>query len=70
MSQRITIERDDIKFEALIPWDADMTMIMDAFRACLIGMTWTNDTIDDWVLREAERILIERHTGDNRYLLN
>lgn len=56
MSQKISIERDEIKFEATIPWDADINEVMDAFKACMIGMTWSPETIDDWIIAEAEAI--------------
>lgn len=56
MTQKISIERDNIKFEATIAWDANINEVMDAFKACMVGMTWSIDTIEDWIIAEAEAI--------------
>lgn len=70
MSQKISIERDDIKFEATIPWDADINEVMEAFKACMIGMTWSPETIDNWIVEEAACILEERQEDDLKHKLN
>ncbi len=43
-------EHLDKKVTVQMPWDADFTMWMDAFKAVMIGVTFSEDYFGKWLV--------------------
>lgn len=58
----VMLERDGISFKAEIPWDSDIDTVMNAFTALMIGMGYSKEGIDDWIV-ESSQLIIEQNDG-------
>ena len=53
----LTASNGTIKHTIELPFDADMGDLFNSFRSLLIGMTWSNSTIDNHILELADSII-------------
>ena len=53
----LTASNGTIKHTIELPFDAGIDELFNSFRSLLIGLTWSNSTIDNHILEMADSII-------------